>query len=253
MSITIATRTDLIIVSFNSRRYLANCIQSVIEHTPPNHYQIQVVDNASTDGSRELLQAYSQVRTIFNRSNRGYACACNQGITAGQGEYIFLLNSDLQVTPNWLAPLLNQLANPRTAVVGPKLVNTHGCLVGAGVIGTNAHPVIRGWRQPDRADLYHQTREVLSLCGACLGIKRQLLQQLGLLDENYFHYFEETDYCYNARFHGYQVVYCPESVVVHHGQGSCHDHAQLNRYYQASRAYFVKKWAEFLPDPTEYG
>jgi GT2 family glycosyltransferase len=247
-------QTDIIIVSYNSRRYLSNCIRSIIDHTLPQPYQIWAVDNASTDGSRELLQAHRQVKTIYNRTNRGYGSACNQGITAGQGEYIFLLNSDLQVTPNWLPPLIQLLATqPQTAVVGPKLVNPDGYIVSAGVIGANAHPANRGWGQFDQSDLYQQTIEVLSVCGACMGIKRALLPQLGLFDETYFHYFEETDYCYNARFHGYQVIYCPDSKVIHYGQGSCHNRDKLNQYYRHGQAYFAQKWAEFLKDPAEYG
>jgi GT2 family glycosyltransferase len=80
------------------------------------------------------------------------------------------------------------------------------------------------------------------VCGACLGIKRELLPELGYFDENYFHYFEETDYCYNARAHGYKVVYCPESKVIHRYNGSCRSRRRLQEYFKKSEAYFRQKW-----------
>jgi GT2 family glycosyltransferase len=86
-----------------------------------------------------------------------------------------------------------------------------------------------------------------------MGIKRQNISELGLFDENYFHYFEETDYCYNARYHGYKVIYCPDSTVIHRVFGSCGDFQRLNKYFQNGEKYFQKKWRFFLQDDTEYG
>jgi GT2 family glycosyltransferase len=254
MTVIVNKQTDIVIVSYNSRRHVADCIQSIIACTALGSYQIRVVDNASVDGSQAYLRLQSRVKTIYNRTNSGYGGACNQGIVAGRGRYIFLLNSDVRVTANWLPPLIQILAaDPKVAVVAPKLVNPAGYIVGAGVVGSNARPVVRGRGEPAHAESYNRTIAVLSVCGACMGIKRELLPELGLFDENYFHYFEETDYCYNARRHGYQVIYCPASTVVHYGQGSCQDRHLLNRYYQTGRVRFEKKWADFLNDPTEYG
>lgn len=251
MAIFDDTLTDIVIVNFNTRNYLADCVQSIIEHTKANTYRIWVIDNASTDDSVQWIRARATVHGIFNQKNIGYGAACNQGIKAGNGEYIFLFNSDIRVTPNWLIPMIRILkSSSRIAVVGPKLVNEDSLIVGAGVVGTHLHPIIRGWGQPDLPNRYHQVTECLSIGGSCMGIKRKLLSELGFFDENFFHYFEETDYCYNARAHGYKVIYCPTSKVIHRVNGSCHDQPKLMTYYEQSKTYFYKKWKEFLTDPV---
>jgi GT2 family glycosyltransferase len=245
---------DIVIVNYNTKKYLQDCLQSIKNFSGPfDKYRVWVVDNGSSDGSMEMINrcyAYG----IFNKKNLGYGSACNKGIKAGAGKYIFLLNSDTMVTAGWLTPLIKILENSsKVAVVGPRLVNPEGLLVGVGVVGTNANPVIRGWKEPNEANRYNDTLEVLSVCGACMGIKRQNISELGLFDENYFHYFEETDYCYNARYHDYKVIYCPDSTVIHRVFGSCGDFQQLNKYFQNGEKYFQKKWRFFLQDDTEYG
>lgn len=246
---------DLVVVSFNTRKYLADCLKSIKEHTPLDQgIKVWVVDNGSVDGSIELIKSNRWVHGIYNLKNLGYGAACNQGIKSGTGRYIFLLNSDTKVTANWLQPLVKTLDSiPKAAVTSPRLVNPEGYLVGVGVVGTNAKPVLRGWGEPDEPQRYNQYCECLSIGGACMGIKRQLLPELGYFDENYFHYFEETDYCYNARYHGYKVIYCPESKVIHRVYGSCQNMRILNNYFSNSRDYFQNKWKDFLNDETRYG
>lgn len=246
---------DFVIVNFNTRKYLGDCLDSIRANSGLyEDYRVWVVDNGSTDDSRHEIRTRPWVTGIMNRSNRGYGSACNQGIKTGSGNYIFLLNSDVTVTPGWITPMVATLASAREiAVVGPRLVNPEGLLVGVGVVGTNARPIIRGWGEPDEPERYNQTIECLSVCGACMGIKRDLLSVLGFFDEKYFHYFEETDYCYNARYHGYKVIYHPKSKVIHHVQGSCRNFRQLNKYYQTSEKYFNEKWKIFLKDQTKYG
>ena len=247
-------QADLVIVNYNTRRYLRACLDSIRRCSGPfSAYRVWVVDNGSSDGSSAIWAEKSWVRAIVNRSNRGYAVACNQGIRAGNGTMIFLCNSDLVMTPHWMEPLVWTLSRPDVAVVGPRLVNPEGYLVGVGVTGTNAEPLIRGWGEPDEPFRYSQPTHCISLSGACIGIKRELLPELGLLDDHYFHYFEETDYCYQARFHGYKVVYCPDSKVIHRVYGSCQDNRRLTRYYQQSKEYFLGKWASFINDQTPYG
>lgn len=244
---------DIVIINFNAKRYLEQCLNSIKCFTPVTDCRIWVVDNASTDGSQNLIKSKHWVYGIFNTRNMGYAKACNQGIRQGNGKYIFLFNNDIKVTVGWLPPLIKTLgSSPQIAVVGPRLVNPMGFLVGVGVMGTNAHPVLRGWGEPDNPESYRIPCECLSVCGACFGIKRELIPSLGLFDEHYFHYFEETDYCFNARYHGYKVIYCPDSKVIHQVNGSCRNYKILNRYFEEGKQYFQKKWSEFLKDETIY-
>lgn len=242
---------DLIIINYNTKNLLRDCLRSIKEETDLAAVRVWVVDNGSKDGSLAFIQRTGWVTGIFNRDNKGYAAACNQGIRAGRGRYIFLLNSDLIVTPGWLPPLIQSLSDDeRVAVVGPRLVNPSGFLVGVGVIGTDIHPLLRGWGEPDEPHRYNQPTECISLCGACIGIKRSLLPKLGLFDENYFHYFEETDYCYNARLHGYKALYIPNSKVIHLVNGSCRQRGRLNQYFMRSKAYFEEKWHDLLREET---
>ncbi|HHW12144.1 MAG TPA: glycosyltransferase family 2 protein [Firmicutes bacterium] len=234
---------DLIVVNFNTKKLLAACLDSLRRFSgAPDTYRLWVVDNASTDGSVTLIRSLPWVTGIFNRENRGYATACNQGIKAGNAPYIFILNSDTLVTEGWLPPLIAALQDPAVAVVGPRLVSPDGYLVGAGVVGTETAPIIRGWGVPDDPALFAEPTACLSICGACLGLKRALLPELGYFDENYFHYFEETDYCYNARRHGYKVLYVPTSRVIHLVNGSCRNRRRLAAYFRQSKAYFDRKW-----------
>lgn len=247
--------TDFVIVNFNTRKYLKDCLDSIRANSGVyQDYQIWVVDNDSIDNSFTEVKTRPWVNGIRNNRNQGYAFACNQGIRAGSGHYVFLLNSDIIVTPGWLTPLISILASdPEVAVVGPRLVDPQGYLVGVGVVGTNAEPIIRGWGEPDEVGRYSQLTSVLSVSGACMGIKRSLLPVLGLFDEHYFHYFEETDYCYNARYHGYKVIYCPYSKIIHQVSGSCRNFRILNDYYRKGNIYFQQKWADFLKDPKQFG
>ncbi|HEX3047080.1 MAG TPA: glycosyltransferase family 2 protein, partial [Bacillota bacterium] len=208
-----------------------------------SNYRIWIIDNASQDGSVTYIRSLAGINSILNRVNRGYGAACNQGILRGQGQYLVLLNSDIQVTPGWLPPLVKILQdNPRAALVGPRLVTPDGFIAGAGVVGTYSHPIIQGWGEPDEACRYNKIQEVISISGCCMMLRRGLLPALGLFDEDYFHYFEETDYCYRARLQGFKVIYCPNSVVIHHVNGSCRNLDRLNHYYLAAKKRFFQKW-----------
>jgi GT2 family glycosyltransferase len=235
---------DLIIVNYNTKKYLSLCLKSIKDFTgAASNYRVWVIDNASQDGSAAYIQSIPGIRRIFNRKNLGYGAACNQGILRGQGQYLVLLNSDIQVTPGWLPPLIKIFQDdPQIALVGPRLITPDGFIAGAGVVGTYTHPVIRGWGEPDEVWRYNKIQDVISISGCCMLLRRDLLKVLGLFDEQYFHYFEETDYCYRARRHGYKVIYCPDSVVIHHINGSCRNLTRLNYYYLAAKKRFYQKW-----------
>jgi hypothetical protein len=243
---------DLVIVNYRTAAMTAECVRSFLEWTELDH-TLTVVDNGSGDGSAEMLsRTFPQVRVLANPANLGYAKACNLGALAGQGDHLIFLNSDVLALPGWDRPLVACLeGDARIAVAGPKLVNAQNLIVGAGVVGTNAQPVIRGWQEPDRGQ-YDQPTDCLSVCGAAYAIKRRLIPVLGLFDERYFFYYEEADYSYHAREMGCRVVYCPASKLVHH-------HAQTARlvpavtYSEQGRRLFAEKWRHLMDDPRRYG
>lgn len=242
---------DVIVVSFNTRARLLACLSSLRDHTP-DVGRVIVVDNASRDGSADAARqmAWDRITVIENHRNRGYARACNQGLLMSGSTYAVLLNSDVTVTPGWWSALAECFEqDPRIAVVGPKMVDPQGRINGAGIIGTLENHWPRGYLEPDREGLYDAEEDCVSVCGACYAIRRDALRRVGFFDENFFFYFEETDFSFRVRDRGYRVVYCPASRVIHDGGQSCSDHALLQRYFAQSRAHFYCKWG-LAPDAS---
>ncbi|WP_324715915.1 glycosyltransferase family 2 protein [Carboxydochorda subterranea] len=243
------------VVSYEELEHLQACVESVRRHTPGPH-TLTVVDNGSGEPIRAYLRSLQDARVLWNESNRGYASACNQGAQAGNGEYVVFLNNDVEVTPGWLDALVRGMgSDPRIAVIGPKLLTPDGhiAFAGAGVMGTNRHHVARGTGLPDGPDVFAQPVDCLGLVGACFMIRRSLVPVLGWFDEGYFFYWEDMDYCLNARLHGYRVVYWPESRVVHHSSVSTAKVGSASAtWFQLGRQRFESKWQHVLDDPTEY-
>lgn len=243
---------DIVIVSYGTKELTINCINSIKDYTDVP-YNIFVVDNNSPDNSVEALKLIEGITLIENKENLGYGRACNIGAKAGNAPYIIFLNSDVRATPGWAKPMINCFKkSKKIAVVGPKLLNPNGLINGVGVVGTNANPVIRGWMDTDNGQ-YNKQIDCVSVCGAAFMIARKNIPTLGLFDERYFFYYEETDYCYNARDKGYRLVYCPDSTMIHHHQGSCKDFTLLTSYFAESDAIFKAKWANVMGDERVYG
>lgn len=246
---------DVIVISYNNLELLKACLESISRYTFHPH-SIIVVDNGSTDGSQEYLQGRDDLLCLYNEENAGYARACNQGILAGSGQYIVLMNCDVEVMEGWLEPLLQRAeSNEELAVIGPKLLNEEGLIMGAGVVEMDDICSPRGWKVPDGPGVYEETEEVINVSGACYLIKRDLLTSLGLFDEGYFFYFEETDYSLRAREKGYKVLYCPESKVIHHHEGgkSGEDRTFRNTCFLQSQKRFRGKWQDLLEGKEKRG
>lgn len=246
---------DVIIPTYNTMNMTEKCIDSIMKYSNIVPTNIIVVDNGTDNTGKYLESIYhNKIKIIINNDNKGYAIACNQGARISNSEYILFLNSDtLIINDYWLMNMINIFNNyDKVAVVGPKLVNKENKIVGCGVIGTNKKPIIRGWMESNITDKYNKPIECISVCGACYMIKRSNIKELGLFDESYPFYFEETDYSYNARIHGYKVMYCPTTTVIHFHQGSSKDNRVLNNYFRKGQLYFNNKFKEFLKDSREY-
>ena len=244
------TAVDLIVISFNTRQLVLDCLRSIRAHTQVTNHII-LVDNGSSDGTVEAVRGlgFKDMTIVANARNAGYAKACNQGIHAGSSPYIVLMNSDVVVTPGWLSPLIACMqSDPQIAVVGPKMVDRAGRITGAGIVGTNARHYPRGLLEPDRPGIYEDQEDCISVTGAAYLIRRDLLATLGMFDENYFFYFEETDYSFQARSKGFRVVYCPQSRIYHLMGRSCQDHAYLRALFEHSERYFHRKWAYLMAE-----
>ncbi|RME78892.1 MAG: glycosyltransferase family 2 protein [Chloroflexi bacterium] len=250
---------SIIIVSWNTVDLLRRCLASVYADLPPAEMEVLVVDNASTDGSPEMVRAeFPQVTLLVNRQNVGFAAANNQAIRQSQGRYVLLLNPDTEVKPGALSTLLHFMdAHPEAGGCGPRLLNPDGSLQ------TSCYPAPtlarELWRllHLDRVRPYgvyrmddwpqNVPREVDVLLGACLLVRREAFQQVGLLSEDYFIYSEEVDLCYRLRQAGWSLVWVPQAQVVHFGGQSTRQVAaeMFLHLYRGKLLYFRKNhgWA----------
>lgn len=233
-------KTDLVIVTYNSASYIQRCLQAIRTYTTSDH-TIIVVDNGSTDGTIEYLQSCPDIQLIENEQNKGFASAVNLGIMNGSSETIVIMNPDVFVTENWLPPLIDVLWNDeRTAIVAPKLINSANQLVGVGTSWDWTSPY---FLCPNEPGILEETRACLAINGACFLLKRNLLEILGLMDEQYFHYFEETDYCFNAIYCGYNILFCPDSTIYHEYYPNPERDEAIRQYWVHSEARFNRKWS----------
>jgi GT2 family glycosyltransferase len=248
------TALSIVIVSYSAWADLERCLQS-LEAAPPAETEVIVVDNASTDDSPYHLRRRTDVRLIELPDNRGFAAACNVGIRASRSDLILLLNSDTIVPAGAIDRLRTVLAsNPTVAVVGPRLVD------GAGraelSFGAMMSPFAeirqqRIMRALGRGDLEARTRveamtrrEQLTdwVSGACLLVRRTAAEEVGLLDERFFLYAEDVDFCAAIRAKGWQVLFTPAAEIVHiRGRSGSSDPAATRDAYRRSHLAFYQK------------
>ncbi|MBK7897708.1 MAG: glycosyltransferase family 2 protein [Anaerolineaceae bacterium] len=257
------TQPDLsiIIVSWNVRELLANCLRSVLAQTGLV-LQIIVVDSASADGSAAMVAAqFPQVELVACQENVGFPKGNNLGLARANGRFILLLNPDTIVHGNALAQMVFYLAeNPQVGVLGPQLLNDDGTVQSS----RRRFPTLRTayfestWLQPYAPqavlDEYYmrdvgdgETAVVHWVMGACLMTRQEVVAQVGGLDEAYFMYSEELDYCRRVHAAGWQVVYYPQAQVTHLSgksseQAVAHRHINFNR---AKLRYFRKYHGRF--------
>jgi len=224
-------RLSVIIVSWNVREDLRKCLQSVFDGNAGNEYEVWVVDNASTDGTAEMVRkGFPQARLICNEANAGFAVANNQGLRVAAADYYLLLNPDTIVPAGGLGRLLDFAdAHSEAGVVGAKLVHPDGRLqysarrfptVSAAIFrNTVLGRIFPGAASPGHylmAEWDHSdAREVDWVSGACMLIRAKALEDVGHLDEGFFWGSEDVDYCFRMHEAGWKVTYTPEPQIVH--------------------------------------
>jgi N-acetylglucosaminyl-diphospho-decaprenol L-rhamnosyltransferase len=250
------TAISIIIVSFNAAADLDRCLASL--HAAPPHapHEIIIVDNASTDGSVAVARQWADTRVIVNDANAGFAAANNIGIRASTGEYLLLLNSDTLVPAGAIDRLVDLLGRRAdAAVIGPRLVDGHGRaeLSFGRTLGpfNELRQKLRTRRPALVESLTRRPHAPDWVSGACLLVRRADAQAVGLLDERYFMYCEDVDFCVAMRARGRAVLFTPDVEVVHlRGRSAASAPAATNRAYRRSRlAYYEKHrpaWAPIL-------
>ncbi len=220
---------SVIIVNWNTRELIRRCLESVFKESKELAFEVIVVDNASTDGSVEMLKQYfPQVTVIANQSNIGFSRAVNLGLMAGQAEMVLLLNSDTIILDNILKKMTEFLdRHPEAGIAGCMLLNKDGSYQkSAGkmrsILNEAEEKLIRWGLQKSIQPLCRyekrmtrQVRPTAWVSGAFLLIKRAVIDQIGMLDERMFLHFEDIDWCTRARQHHWTVLYNPFQQAIH--------------------------------------
>jgi GT2 family glycosyltransferase len=238
------------IINWNTQDLLANCLESVEQTKDGLDVEIIVVDNASTDGSQEMVQArFPAVKLVENQDNLGFARANNQALEQSRGRYVMLLNSDTLLQQGSLQAMVSFMdSHPEVGIVGARLINGDGSLqrswarfpsILSEVLGAN-------FRQRKRFSSHNSSLvyEVDWVGGACLLIRHSTMEQVGLLDERFFMYSEELDWCYRTRQSGWSICYLPEACVIHLGGQSSRLASQRMKaeLYKSKLLFFCKHY-----------
>jgi N-acetylglucosaminyl-diphospho-decaprenol L-rhamnosyltransferase len=254
---------SIVIVSYNARRDLEACLDSLLSHPPANPHEIVVVDNASTDGSADAAAARApRVRVIRQPTNAGFAAGNNAGIRQSSGELILLLNSDTLVPPGAIDTLIERLrARPAAAAAGPRLVDASGRpelsfgpmmsplaeLRQKTVMALYARRFAPISRWAARATAREQLVDWVS--GAALLVYRRDAEAAGLLDERFFLYTEDVDFCAALRARGRQILFTPAAQITHlRGRSRASAPDRMNAAYRRSQlAFYAKHHPGWLP------
>jgi len=249
---------SVIIVNWNTRDILRNCLKSVYEQAGGINFEVVVIDNASTDGSAEIVKKdFPQVILIENSENRGFAAANNQGLAVAKGRYALLLNSDTIVQDNAVArTVVFADAHPEAAVVGCRVLNPDKtvqptCFMFPSLLNLflsssylyKLFPRDRFFgRGPmswwDRGD----TRDVDVVTGCFMLVRREAIEQVGMMDEQFFMYCEETDWCYRFKQAGWKILYTPAAEIIHVGGAStARMPGEMLLQLRGSKLIFLKK------------
>lgn len=240
-------KVTIVILTWNGLAYTKRCLETLHGHTDFQCYEVIVVDNGSTDGSLDYLKSIPWIRLIQNCSNKGFAKANNQAIDlCDNSSDVVLLNNDTEILQrDWLAKLQETAyRSPATGIVGARLKRPDGMLLHAGTY----MPIETFWGQQIGSlekdiNQYNLDAEVEGVVFACVYIKRSVLNEVGPLDEDYFSYFEDTDYCLRAKQHGFKVICCGSVTVLHHENTSSKiNRVSHNNLFAASQITFKKKW-----------
>lgn len=220
----------VIILNYNGKDYLEQFLPALLKTTYPN-YQIYVADNGSSDTSYDLIQTqYPQVFWIDLKENHGFAQGYNLALQQVKADYYVLLNSDVEVTPNWIAPIIELMERDRTvAACQPKILafNQKNYFEYAGAAGgwldRLGYPFCRGriFQKLERdKGQYDTTQEIFWASGAAMFIRANLFHDIGGFDGSYFAHLEEIDLCWRLKRAGYKIMVRPKSVVYHVGGGT---------------------------------
>jgi GT2 family glycosyltransferase len=250
---------SIIIVNWNVEVLLAECLNSTFSHMGEQETEVIVVDNASTDGSVEMIrQRFPQVRLITNRDNEGFARANNRAMGIMKGDLALLLNPDTVVQSEAIPGMIGFMReNPNVGIVGCKIINPDGSpqpsafsfptLIDDIILGLRSNLFFTGRIANRFSRRAQQTANhplaVDWVTGACLLIRKKTIQEIGPMDDNLFLFAEDLDWCLRTRRNGWKVVYLPSVCIVHYGGESAKKNLQVKiSSFYFKRLYFAQKY-----------
>jgi N-acetylglucosaminyl-diphospho-decaprenol L-rhamnosyltransferase len=254
---------SIVVLNYNTREHLRVCLRSLADEGSAIEREVIVVDNASSDGSADMVAAeFPWVRLIRAPRNGGFAYGNNLALRDFRGRAVMLLNPDAAMTPGGLGALLDKLyARSRIGIVGPKLLRPDGTMHLASRRSFPTPPVAF-YRFSGLGKLFPRSRrfgrynmtfvdpdvplEVDAVCGACILLRREVVEQIGLLDERFFMYAEDLDWCLRAKEAGWSVRYEP-SIVVEHQHGAASRKRPLRTtfyFFRAMDLFYQKHYVE---------
>lgn len=232
---------SIIIITYNSKGFITECLESIKRYTTGLEYEVIIIDNASTDNSYQLAKKFvfnsHELRVIENSSNLGFAAANNQGMKIARGRYILLLNPDTRLLENSLLKMISFMdKHLDVGISSCKLINSDGSLQPTG----GFHPTL--WRvflwstllddvplisnlfgsyHPHfSSSLYKEVNKIDWVTGAFFLTRREVLDKVGMMDEDFFLYVEELEYCWRTKLKGWEIYYVPITKILHHGGAS---------------------------------
>jgi GT2 family glycosyltransferase len=245
---------SIVIVTWNTRELVLDCLASLHAAKLALRHEVLLVDNGSGDGTAEAVRRqFPEVTVISLPENRGFAAGSNQGLLKMNGRHAVLLNSDTIVLPDQLERCVRYLdAHPDVGVVGPLLLNpdrtrqnsVHNVpTLFSEIVSQSLLRRLRPSRYPSRAHLHREPIEVEAVLGACMFVRGEVVHEVGPLDEDYFCFLEETDWCHRIRRRGWKVVHVPDACVIHLHGASSKTRAPLRTRieYQRSLDLFFRK------------
>lgn len=239
---------SVIIPTWNGIAFVKDCLDALFKQTHA-HFEVIVVDNASTDGTADFIaDNYSKVILVRNDRNLGFAAGVNVGLRRATGEFLVLLNQDTVVEPDWLAELVTGMSSDeQVGIGGCKILDWSGEKIwhtGVTLAGDRKFPTLRGAWEVDEGQ-YDTEEYVESVVGAAFAIRRELLERVGLFDESFHFYLEDTDYCRRAQEAGYRIKYFPLAVLRHYVAASLkRDSYEALYRFHFSRLLFLLKYYE---------
>lgn len=248
-----STDISFIIVNWNTKDLLLECLRSVFETVKDHGFEVLVVDNASEDGSAEAVAGrYPQVRLIQNDTNVGFAAANNQAFRLMRGRYAFLLNSDAALTPGAAEELYRFMEEtPGAGMACGRLLNPDGSLQNSFAPFPSLLTVLFNEtllrllfpsRFPSKTARFDGPTRVDSCIGACMIVRRAAMDGVGLFDESFFFFFEETDWARRMWKEDWEVYFIPSARIFHHQGASVGITARGRMMFYRSRYLYLRKW-----------